>query len=439
MPRHKAWFALAALAFIGCLALSSLADDNVQGGDKKVEGAAATCTKVQGALLQRTKDGFKSVKAGDPIPPHTLLIACPEAELVPSSGKVGIKLLVYLGVELPVTESAITFHEGTPNVPDISVDRGVVAVKNLNEKGDAQIRVQGGKQAWELTLQGPETTALVARFGRHMPGTKLLQGGLMKEQSDEPMMHMGVLVIKGSVAITTGSHNFKLTAPPGAAMLSWEKDTGFEVKHLETIPDEVQKLKAADAKLFNEGCDIIARLAAGDLGKGIDELVIGDSALKRKIAVVASGAIDDLPRLWGALENAKYSDVREQAVMTLRQWIGRQPGQVAKLDSFLTKSQKFPPAQARTVVMLLKGFDDQDRKEPFVYQLLIGALEHAPLPIRELAHWHLERLAPAGQKIVYDAAAGEEARSKAAAQWRQLIPEGHLPPAPKKDGKSQHE
>jgi len=89
--------------------------------------------------------------------------------------------------------------------------------------------------------------------------------------------------------------------------------------------------------------------------------------------------------------------------------------------------------QARTIVQLLKGFDGNDRKEPLVYELLIEALEHGPLPIRELAHWHLDRLAPAGQKIAYDAAADEAARHKAAEQWRALIPPGQLPPPPKKE------
>ena len=61
------------------------------------------------------------------------------------------------------------------------------------------------------------------------------------------------------------------------------------------------------------------------------------------------------------------------------------------------------------------------------------AVMTTPLPVRELAHWHLDRLAPAGQKIAYDAAADEAARHKAAEQWRALIPPGQLPPPPKKE------
>jgi hypothetical protein len=122
-------------------------------------------------------------------------------------------------------------------------------------------------------------------------------------------------------------------------------------------------------------------------------------------------------------------------VIALRNWLGRHSGQLAKLQDHLVKDKKYSPAQARTVAMLLKGFDDIDRKEPVIYQLLISGLEADKVSIRELAHWHLERLVPNGQSIPYDAGASEAARQQAVVQWRQLIPEGKLPPPPKKDAK----
>jgi hypothetical protein len=161
--------------------------------------------------------------------------------------------------------------------------------------------------------------------------------------------------------------------------------------------------------------------------------VVSDDLLKRRVAVASMGALDDLPRLWGALQNTKHRDVRDQAVHILRNWMGRHPGQLVKLREHLTKSKNLSPVQARTIVQLLKGFDERDRHEAVVFQLLIGGLENPSLPIRELAYWNLERLAPAGQKIGYDAAADEPTRQRAVEQWRQLIPEGQLPPPPKKD------
>ena len=384
-------------------------------------------------MLQRTKDGFKPVKVGDHIPPHTLLVGLPEAELVSKDGRVSIKLLVYLGETLPVTESAIEMNDSPPASADITVERGVVALKGLGDKRDTLVRIQGAKQSWELTFKEPGSQVLVARFGRHAPGTHLFQGGGKKPLVDEPLAHFGILVTKGHVAVNTGSNSYILSAPPGPALMSWDSAEGYVVKQLETLPENVEKLKPADVKVRKEACEIIAKLVTGDIGKGLDNLVAADDLLKRRVAVVTMGAIDDLPRLWEALENTKHRDVREQAVLTLRNWMGRQPGHITQLREYLAKAKKYTPAQARTATQLLKGFDERDRQEPLIYQLLIEVLEQAALPIRELSYWNLERLAPAGQKIHYDAAADEPTRHAAAQEWRKLIPEGQLPPPPKKE------
>jgi hypothetical protein len=64
--------------------------------------------------------------------------------------------------------------------------------------------------------------------------------------------------------------------------------------------------------------------------------------------------------------------------------------------------------------------------------VLINYLKHSRLPVRELARWHLMRLAPAGGDIVYDAASPAAQREQAFERWRALIPAGKLPPPPKK-------
>ncbi|HYV36137.1 MAG TPA: hypothetical protein VE988_10565, partial [Gemmataceae bacterium] len=406
MPRRIIWFTLAGIATAAFLAFTVQADTLVQG-----EGLA-TCVKVEGALVEETKAGFKQIKPGQKIPAETLVVGLPEADLVTSDGKCEIRLLVYIGEELPVTEAAVIFHTSVDKVPEFTLDRGVVAVKNVvkAEKGVAVVRIRAGKQSWEITLRDPGSEVLVARFGRHEPGTKLFQGGPKKEFVDEPQMHFGVLVVKGHAVVNTGTHTYAMTAPPGPAMAAWDSATGLEIKRLESMPEEVRNLEPAETEKFKEICVITSKLASGDIGKGIDELLASDNVSKRRVAVACMGAFDDLPRLWAAMENAKHEDVREQAIHTMRNWIGRKPGQLTKLQDQLTKEKKYSAVQIRTITTLLRGFDDTDRREPVIYQLLIDSLEVAPLPIRQLAHWHLERLAPAGQKIAYDAGADEAAR-----------------------------
>jgi len=64
------------------------------------------------------------------------------------------------------------------------------------------------------------------------------------------------------------------------------------------------------------------------------------------------------------------------------------------------------------------------------YEVLIGLLGHSKVAVREVARWHLVRLAPTGKKINFDAAAPEAQRQKAVEEWRALIPAGQLPPRP---------
>jgi hypothetical protein len=434
---------------LACLAVTIAALLNVQasssgnstadqaGGDKKAQADSATCLKIEGALLERKPSGFVAVKQGDRIAPGTLVIGLPKAELLSADGKLKIELMLYLGETLPVTEAAVQVNtvDGVSGgkYTSVAIDRGIVGLRGAGEKGDTPVRIRSGKQTWELKLKEPDSQVLMARFGRHQPGTKLFQSGAKVELVDVPLEHLGILVVKGQVDVATGSQSFHLQAPPGPALMTWDSADGYEVKHLNALPEEVQKLQPADQKVYEQACEITAKLVSGDIGKGLDELVASDDLVKRRVAVACMGAVDDLPRLWSALDNSKHRDVREQAVLTLRNWMGRQPGHITALREHLTKVKKYNPVQARTITQLLKGFDEQDRKEPVIYQLLISALDNPALPIRELAYWNLERLAPAGQKIAYDAAATETARQKAVEQWRQLIPEGQLPPPPKKD------
>ena len=49
-----------------------------------------------------------------------------------------------------------------------------------------------------------------------------------------------------------------------------------------------------------------------------------------------------LPRLFAALKSP-HADVRNQAVLVLRHWAGRGPGQTAKLYDTLTRDAKATP------------------------------------------------------------------------------------------------
>src|SRR5581483_6234198 len=107
------------------------------------------------------------------------------------------------------------------------------------------------------------------------------------------------------------------------------------------------------------------------------------------------------------------------------------PDQDRKLYDSLVQQSKFTPGQAEIVLQLLHSFSDQDLNRPETFETLIAYLGSSRPQVRELANWHLTRIVPAGKSIKYDAGASKEDREKAAKAWKQLIPDGKLPPAPK--------
>jgi hypothetical protein len=153
------------------------------------------------------------------------------------------------------------------------------------------------------------------------------------------------------------------------------------------------------------------------------------AGVARRLEVYVFGATDDLPQLVQCLTDAKHADVRDAAIGALRHWIGRGPGQDQKVYDLLVTQEKYKPTQAEVVMQLLHSPFQAD--EPETYQTLIDYLRHDNLAVRELARWHLSRLAPAGKDIAYDAAGTAEERAKAYNKWKELIPEGKLPPKPK--------
>jgi hypothetical protein len=220
-----------------------------------------------------------------------------------------------------------------------------------------------------------------------------------------------------------------MAAPPGPAFFRWDSQTKTpDLEHLDKLPSEFFRDEEGK-KRFALLCKAAEGLGDKEGSKRIALLMKSKDPIEREVAVTAAGAFDDLPRLLEALKDDQNADVRRQAVLVLRHWLGRGPGQIKALAQ-AAAGLGYPMASNKTVVHLLFGFDDHERRQPQTYELLIENLKHKQLAIRELAHWHLVRLAPAGQKIAYDAAAPEAQRLAAAALWEKLIPAGELPPAP---------
>jgi hypothetical protein len=397
----------------------------------KVSAHAATCITVPGALLQRPEAGvWRSVKPGDALADGTLLVALPKAELQSANKAVAVNLLADIGQRgrYPVLESAVRLHRDDKIDLAVTLDRGIMTLTNLKKQGTAKVRVTVAGQTWELVLHEPGTRVGLEFFGRHPPGApKILEGKI-----EAPTAHVLVLVLQGHAFLHTGKHGHRLQAPPGAALLQWNNiEDHTTVEHLDKLPDAVSReLDDKEAKLFQEICHCTRSLAERPLDKVRLEWSKSDEKVDRLVGVTVLGATDQLPALLDALANPKHADARDHAVLVLRHWMGRGPGQVEKLYATMTDNKRYSRVHARTILQLLFGFSPDDRQRPETYELLIALLRHPQLPVRELARWHLVRLAPAGKGIAYDAGGPESERQKGYEQWRALIPDGRLPPAP---------
>ena len=61
------------------------------------------------------------------------------------------------------------------------------------------------------------------------------------------------------------------------------------------------------------------------------------------------------------------------------------------------------------------------------YEALIAYVKHPRPAVRELAHWHLTRLVPEGNRIKYDPAGPTEEQERAFKEWKKRVPDGKLP------------
>jgi hypothetical protein len=160
--------------------------------------------------------------------------------------------------------------------------------------------------------------------------------------------------------------------------------------------------------------------------EGLATLLTSESEPARHIAVYGLGALDDLPQLIDALTTSKLPDVRDVTVIALRHWIGRGVGQDMKLYEALIK-KGYSEKNATRVMQLLHSFGNVAKASPATYETLIEFLTHENAAVRQLASWHLVRLAPTA-KITYDPLSSPEELKAAQAKWKEFIPAGKLPP-----------
>jgi hypothetical protein len=325
-------------------------------------------------------------------------------------------------------ETAVVLEESKGADLQFKLDRGRVVIVNARKAGEAYARLTIRDRTVEVLLKEPGTRVAVEVYGRWLPGTPFVKD---PKPGYGPSLDLAVLVLKGSVEFKGEDRTVAMSEPPGPALLQWDSDTGGDLtpRFVKEAPDWAEAGKTEEGKARQAALAVFRKeMIDKGLDKTLDEYLDSDNPRKRRLAVLALGALDKLPRLAQALMKTKYPDVWEAAVLALRHWIGRGPGQDQKLYQGLVKNREYTEVDAGTVLQMLHDFGEEELARPETWETLIDYLDHPKVGVRGLAHWHLARHVPAGKKIGYLPMEPEADRKKDAAEWRKLIPPGTVPP-----------
>jgi hypothetical protein len=430
----------AAILILGVTPLASTVPSKVTAAEPKSKAAAgggvATCVSPTATIVQRSPDEktWHIVMHNQSLPANELLVGLPGAIVESKNGSVRLELLADLEKisPYPVRESAVRLQHHANADLAVFLDRGRVEFINQKKTGPATVQVSVRQDTWDIGLDEPGARIALELYGRWPPGVPFSTAPNAKH---EPTASLLFLVLHGRVTLKHSGEELALHAPPGPALVEWDSITGQDAsaQFLDKLPPwaDTTRKETALAKTKKE---TLERFRQAAIDKGIDgaldEFINSDKEYDRTLAVFAMAALDQLPRLGKAAREAKHPDILENAVLALRHWIGRCPGQDQILYKGLIENSKYKPVHAETVVQLLHSFGEADLASPETYQTLIDYLDHDQLAIRELAYWHLYRLVPAGRDIAYNPLDSKEAREAAIQKWRKLVPPGKVPARP---------
>jgi hypothetical protein len=326
---------------------------------------------------------------------------------------------------LPILETAFTLHEAKDSDLDVTLERGRIRLINIKKAGAAKVMVRVRETAAEVTLDEPGATLSMEIYGRWPRGVPFRKE---PKAGEEPAIAFTLIAIKGDIDIKGPRRQIKLKAPPGLAMLDGdtlgdqEPAAGYLQELPKWAPEHLSDMGSTElGKKKLERMAQFRKLATDKgLNAALDDFLASDDPLQRRYAILLLVATDNMQRLGEVLRQTTHQDVWDTAIVSLRNWIGRGPGQDQKLHKRLQESAGYSPREAEAVLELLHSFSDDELSHPETYQMLISYLGSERPTLRQLAYWHLYRLMPAGRTLGYDPMAPKEKRDAVIKEWRKL-------------------
>jgi hypothetical protein len=415
----------------GLLALLPFATVSTADAPEKRESVALLASKTGMALArEEAEKPWTALKQDKDVFSKDLLIGLPGARIISPNKAVRLDFLSDLSNSspYPIIETAVRLHASKDVDLDLTLERGRIELTNTRAKGAAKARVHFRTRVWDLTLEKPGTSLTMEIYGRYPAGTRFRVNPKAKE---EPLTSVLMVVLSGSVYRKCSVCQAAMSAPPGPALFSWDSITGDDgPKKIGTLPPWAEKKSETPVTMKKR--EVLEKfrktIAEHSLGDALADLLHSEDPNQRRLGVYALGAFDQLPSLAKVLTESTHPDTWNNAVVALRHWLGREPGQDQVLYTKLVQKRDLSPVQARAILQMLMGFTKEQQAQPELYTLLIGLLKNEKLALRGLAYWHLQRLAPS-VKISFNPAGPKEAWEKAFEAYKKAIPGGKLPPA----------
>src|SRR6185437_3503923 len=170
-------------------------------------------------------------------------------------------------------------------------------------------------------------------------------------------------------------------------LLHWDnRDEAEEAPHkLDKLPawadtEDASSERALQIKKVVE--EFRREAVKSSLKEALDRFANSEDPNHRASGVIFMGAADDLEGLAKVLMGTKYPDAWDWAVVVIRHWIGRAPGQDQIVYRMLVNKRKMPVAQAQSIMQLLHSFDDTVLAQPELYKMLVKFLDHDRMGIR---------------------------------------------------------
>lgn len=384
--------------------------------------------------LAGDKDQWVRVRPESRLPTTVPLVSLPgyRSEIRPDSN---VQLMLWGDLpvlsQTPIYESGVIVYDNPEVDLDLKLDRGRVLLSNRKPAGPARVRVRVHEQIADLVLQDNTTEVVLVSLGFLAPGAPF-----RKEPPNVAWLgFLEVFVFKGQADVRVEGKEF---AMPGPSRLLWNTQAAdlSPPRPVERLPEWWTNRtlpQTKDARAWSVALDQLGARLTGRAGLEVvlAEAIKDPDSTNRRLAVRCLAATDDVSKLIDALNDEKHRDVRAETIFALLHWLGLRPNNDLRLFLVLRDQKKYPEGQAEIVMKLLHGFSEEEITHPATYETLLAYLLHEKLAIRELAAFHLSQLAPEGErKIRYDPAASEDQRQRAFQLWKQLIPDGKVPPMP---------